>query len=132
MMKSMTSQEELKKYTILIVDDEEDLRETVAFDFQRKGFTVLTAESAEKGFEIVKKTKVDLVISDMKMPGGNGVSLLEKIRIQNAAVPIVIFMTGFSDVSEEECIKKGATQVVTKPFERSVLMKAVMNSLKIS
>ncbi len=123
--------EDLKKYTILVVDDDADLREALVFDVKRKGFTVLSADSGVRAFEIVQKQKVHLVLSDMRMPGGDGLSFLEKIRKLDPTIPVVIFITGFSDASEEECIQKGAKKVFTKPFDREALMRSVFEVLDI-
>ena len=118
-----------KQYTILIVDDEETLRDTMVFDFKRKGFTVLSAENGVAAFELVKVNKVHLVISDMRMPGGDGMSLLEQIRTHYPGIPNVIFITGFADVTEEAAIAKGAKKVLSKPFDRKVLMNSVLEAL---
>lgn len=123
---------DFKKYTLLIVDDEDTLRKTIVFDFKRKGFTVLDADNGVKAFELVKQNKVHLVVSDMRMPGGDGMTLLENIRAYDPAIPTVIFVTGFADVTEEQAIAKGARKVLSKPFDRKVLMNSVMESLGIA
>ncbi len=122
---------DLKKYTILVVDDEEIVRNSVSFDFKRKGFTVFSAESGDEGFNIVKANKTDLVLSDIRMPNGDGLSLLEQIRTYDPAIPIVIFMTGFSQISEKECISKGAQKVILKPYDRKQLMDTIFQMLGI-
>ncbi len=124
--------DDLKKYTLLIVDDEEMLRDVLVFEFERKGFTVLSAENGVAAFELVSKNKIDLVISDMRMPEGDGMSLLEKIRKFDSKIPTVIFITGFADVTEAECIAKGAHKVLAKPFNRKELMECVFEALGIA
>lgn len=121
-----------KDYTILVADDEEMLRKVIAFDFTRKGFNVLLAESGVEALGLVQANKIDLIISDIRMPGGDGVTLLEKIRITHPHVPALIFVTGFSDITEAECIAKGALQVIAKPFDRKALMNAVFGALGLS
>lgn len=121
--------EDLKKYTVLVVDDDETLRDTMVFDFKRKGFTVLAAENGEAAFTLVQENKIHIVVSDMRMPGGDGMSLLEKIRAYNPEIPTVIFVTGFADLTEEEAIAKGAKKVLSKPFDRKVLMNSVLDAL---
>lgn len=123
---------DLKKFVILIVDDDETLRNVAAFDFKRKGFTVLSAGSGNEAFDLVLKNHVDLVLSDVRMPGGDGVDLLERIREHNPDIPIVALMTGFSDSTEQECLEKGASRVFQKPFDRKQLMDFVYNSLGIN
>ena len=123
---------DFKKYTLLVADDDDELREILCSIFDTCGFTVLSAHSGTSAFEIVKKQHVDLIVSDMCMADGDGMMLLEKVRAHNPEIPIVIFITGFTDVSTEECLKKGAKKVITKPFERQYLINSVTTALGIS
>ena len=123
---------DLKKFTVLVVDDDLDLRELMASIFEDQGFTVLSADSGVSAFELVKVNKIDIVISDMRMPGGDGLSLLEKIRAYDPEIPVVIFVTGYSDVSVTDCITKGAKTVFQKPFNQKDLINSVMSTLGIS
>ncbi len=116
--------------TLLIVDDESDLRSAIVFDFKRKGFSVLSAENGTKAFELIQTNRIDLVISDVRMPSGDGLFLLEKIQSLPVKIPL-IFITGFSDVTEVECISRGAIKVFSKPFDRKLLMKSVLNVLAL-
>jgi two-component system response regulator AtoC len=121
---------ENKSQTILIVDDEEALRNAIAFDFKRKGFTVLTAENGKRALEILDENKVALVISDIRMPGGGGLELLKEIQGSSQSRPAFILLTGFSDESEEECLALGAACIITKPFDRKKLMSSVLKALE--
>jgi len=123
--------DDLKKYTILVVDDEEVFRNTMIFDFKRKGFTVLSAENGNEAIKLVKSNKVDLVLSDIRMPCGDGLTLLKDIRVYDPTIPVVILVTGFADVSEEEVLAKGARNVIPKPFNRKVMMNLVFDALGI-
>jgi CheY-like chemotaxis protein len=118
-----------KKFTLLVSDEEQILREAIAFDLKRKGFTVLLADNGSKALEVVKSKKVHLVISDIRIPEGDGLSLLEKIRAIDPTLPTVILATGFSDASEEDCLAKGAHRVLLKPFDRKDLMNTVLEAL---
>jgi CheY-like chemotaxis protein len=119
--------DDYKKYVLLIVDDEETLRNAIMFDFTRKGFTVLSAENGTKAIELVKSNRIHVVISDIRMPGGDGITLLEQIRAIDPNIPNVILVTGFAEVSEAECLAKGAKKVFQKPFDRKALMNEVIN-----
>ncbi|MBY0470253.1 response regulator [bacterium] len=114
---------------ILIVDDDETLRDTLVFDFKRKGFNVYSAENGSKALEIVRSAQIHLVLSDIRMPGGDGISLLETLRKIDPNIPVVIFLTGFAEITEEDCIKKGAKKVIPKPFDRKQLFSSVMEAL---
>jgi CheY-like chemotaxis protein len=119
-----------KDFTLLIVDDEADLREVLAFSFQRAGFNTIEASNGTEAFEIFKKQKIDLIISDIQMPGGNGVELLDNIRKQHLEVPIVLFLTGFAEITVEEAYKKGAEALFAKPFDFKAVLKTVFLSLE--
>lgn len=123
--------ENYKQYNVLVVDDDETLRNTIILDFKRKGFTVLSAQNGADAFEIVKKNKIHLVVSDMRMPGGDGMGLLENIRNFDSVIPQIIFVTGFADVAEEQALAKGARKILAKPFDRKVLMNCALEYLGI-
>lgn len=120
-----------KNYTLLVADDDDELRDILCMIFESSGFTVLSAHSGSSAYEIVKKNHVDLIVSDMCMADGDGMMLLEKVKANNPDIPIVIFITGFTDVSSEECLRKGAKKIITKPFERQYLINVVNEALGI-
>lgn len=118
------------KRFLLIVDDEVDLREALAFDYERKGFHILMAANGREAFEILQKQSVDIVLSDVRMPGGDGLELLDRIRKANCETPFVIFITGFSDITHAEAYDRGVDAVLAKPFERKVLHETVLRALQ--
>lgn len=115
--------------TILIVDDEDVLRAGLVKAFKHKGFNVIDANNAAEAYRLVKSVHVDLVISDICMPEEDGMSLLDKIHLDYPHVPVVIFITGFSDYTHEECVAKGAKTVFTKPFKIKELISSVIESV---
>jgi two-component system, sporulation sensor kinase A len=114
---------------LLIVDDEEDLRDALVFDFKRMGFRVFTAENGTKGFDLFKKENIHLVLSDVRMAGGDGIELLKNIKAFRPEVPVIL-CTGFAEISDEEAKGLGAFEVVYKPFERKKLKEIVSSSLE--
>jgi CheY-like chemotaxis protein len=116
--------------TVLVVDDDDTLREAIVFDFQRRGYRTLSAENGADAFELVKSEKIDVVITDMRMPKGTGVELLDWIKEMKVPTPVIIFITGFTDLSLEEAYAKGASAVMSKPFERKRLIETVQRSLQ--
>lgn len=118
-----------KDITLLIVDDEVMLRRTVAFDFKRRGFQVLEAGSGKEAYDIVKERKVDLILSDVRMPGGDGIELLERVKKLDPRFPIVMLITGFADLSLEDAYEMGAEAVFLKPFDRKSLMESVIRAV---
>jgi CheY-like chemotaxis protein len=118
-----------KEFTILIVDDEDDIIEMLSFDFKKNGYKVLTAANGKAAFEIVNKQKVDVVITDVQMPEWTGLKLLTEIRGVNPHLPLVFFITGFSLISIEEAYDKGVEALFSKPFNRGALLEAVAKGL---
>jgi len=117
-----------KDVVILVVDDEEGLRKAIVFDFKRKGYQVLEAGNGAEAFKIVQDTHVDVILSDVRMPGGDGIELLDKTKNLNPELPILMFITGFADLTLEEAYNKGADAVFSKPFDRKELLAAVMKA----
>lgn len=117
-------------HTILIVDDEEGLRKSIAFDFRRKNFRVLIAASGNEAIETLKREKVDIVLSDVRMPDGTGLDLLDWVKGQNVFLPVVMFITAFADISVAEAYDRGAEAIFAKPFDRQALYEAVVWALR--
>ena len=117
-------------FSILIVDDEPDLREILSFDFERIGYQVDTAAGGTEAFEKFKKRAFDLVITDIRMPLGDGLTLLKDIKILKKAIP-VICITGFSEVTSATMLEQGASGVFEKPFDRKKLHQTVLKILRI-
>lgn len=112
-------------YKILVVDDEEDIREAVGEFLEDEGFQVFLASSGNEGFEKVNGEGIDLIVSDINMPNGSGVELLDNIKGENLEKPVLVFMTGFANISKEEAFAKGAERVFPKPVDYDALIEAV-------
>lgn len=122
----------LNRATLLIVDDEKLMREAIAVDFKRNQFNVLLASNGQEAFELVKSSKVDVVLSDLRMPNGDGLELLKNVRQFNPFIPVVMFITGYVDVSAEQAYDQGVDAILAKPFNRKMLMDIVRRSLEPS
>jgi DNA-binding response OmpR family regulator len=109
---------------VLIVDDEPDLREILVEEFESYGYAVTETGSGQAAKEILKREPIDLVVSDMRMPGMGGIDLLKWIR-SLAKPPAVIFISGYTELSEREFIEMGASALFLKPFKlKEVLLSA--------
>ena len=117
--------------TILVVEDEVLLRDAIVYALEKTGFKVLFADNGVIALDIVKANHIDLILSDIRMPGGDGITLLDTVHAINPDIPIVILMTGQSDSTESECLKKGAKKVLYKPFNRKVVISAITEALGI-
>ncbi len=105
------------KNRILVVDDEESIREFLDIMLRKEGYEVTTAEDGERAIEILKKKSFDMVISDLQMPKINGLDLLKYVKDQS---PEVVFMmiTAFGTTETAvEAMKVGAYDYITKPFK---------------
>jgi CheY-like chemotaxis protein len=116
---------EPKDAVVLVVDDEEALRKFIAFDLRRKGFNVLEAANGRDALSLVLEHKIDVVVSDVRMPGGDGIELLDNIKNYHPGIPVVMFVTGFADLTIEDAYDKGANAVFTKPFKRNELLASI-------
>ena len=114
---------------ILIVDDDAAIRDSMLEFITRSGYNAQTASSAEEAIELLKSTRMDLVITDIILPGKNGLQLTDLIK-QNYDIDIIV-MTGYSEnYSYEEAINKGASDLVFKPFRFEELMLRLKRVLK--
>ncbi len=103
---------------ILVVDDEEAIREVVSTMLESKGYHCTSVPNGRAAQEQVKRSTPDLVLSDMIMPEMDGLKLLEWMRQYDPEVP-VIMVTAIHDISTAlESIRRGAYDYILKPFER--------------
>ncbi|MBZ5670425.1 MAG: sigma-54 dependent transcriptional regulator [Acidobacteriia bacterium] len=102
--------------TLLIVEDEAKMRRLLELNLAEEGYTVHTAADAEAGLNTLRQEKIDLVVTDLKLPGMNGLEFLQAVRRTNATTPVVV-MTAFGTVETAvEAMKAGASDYVLKPF----------------
>jgi putative nucleotidyltransferase with HDIG domain len=114
---------------LLVVDDEPSIREILAEGLEGYGFPVRMASSAAEAFDAVREGGIDLVLSDIDMPGGNGIDLLKRIKAFAPDLD-VIMVTGVVDVDiAMASIRDGASDYVTKPFNLEEVRIAVEQAL---
>jgi len=111
--------------TILLVDDDDMLRETLKTLLELEGFHVFEAGNGLEALEILKTEKIHVVLSDMLMPLLNGYELLEKIQDFQSPRPAVIMMSGYSKYSAPDCIKNGALRFLQKPVSCDQLIETI-------
>jgi DNA-binding NtrC family response regulator len=102
--------------TLLIIEDEAKMRRLLELNLSEDGFTVYTAADAEAGLNTLRQEKIDLVVTDLKLPGMNGLELLQAVKQTNATIPVVV-MTAYGTVETAvEAMKAGASDYLMKPF----------------
>src|SRR6202140_2810111 len=117
--------------TILIVEDEAKMRRLLELNLGEDGFTTVSAPDAETGLRLLASEQVDLMVTDLKLPGMNGLELLQAVKRQNAALPVVV-MTAFGTVETAvEAMKAGASDYILKPFSLSEMRMVIHKELDV-
>jgi two-component system, OmpR family, alkaline phosphatase synthesis response regulator PhoP len=121
-----------KKPTILLVDDDPDIREFVTFNLAKEGYNVVTAKDGAEGVEAVKKHRPDLVLLDVMMPGMDGIEACEAIRTNpDIASTLIAFLSARGeDYSQVAGFDAGADDYITKPIRPKVLVSRVKALLR--
>jgi len=119
----------MKKPSILLIDDDDSLRRVMEFSLTESGYRVQTAASGEEGLRLFEKDSFDAVITDITMPGMNGMEVLAKVRHQDARLPVVIITAYGTIESAVEAMKQGAFDYITKPFNRDELRLTLERAL---
>nr|WP_321402952.1 sigma-54 dependent transcriptional regulator [uncultured Desulfobacter sp.] len=117
---------------ILIVDDEKHYPMIIGEVLSEEGYTPFTASSGMEALDILNTQPIDLVLSDVKMPGMSGIDLLEKAKQIKPDLPVII-MTAFGSVEKAvEAMHKGAYTFILKPFENEALIAHIAKALSVS
>jgi two-component system response regulator GlrR len=119
----------LKGCHVLIVDDEEDLLEMVVEAFEEEGCHVYSANNGQDALDLFLKHEVRVIIADESMPKLNGHELLAKVLESSKPNPLYFFSTGSMELTENELQKKGATGLITKPFDLDVILEIIDKKL---
>jgi len=102
---------------VLVVDDEQDIRDASERILSRAGYQVQKASRGDQAMDIINKDSVDIVLLDLKMPGMDGLEVLARIREQNTQIQVIV-ITGYATVETAiEAMKQGAYDFIPKPFE---------------
>ena len=118
--------------TILIIEDEAKMRRLLELNLGDDGFKTLSASDAETGLKLLASEPVDLVLTDLKLPGMSGLELLQTAKQNNPALPVVV-MTAFGSVETAvEAMKAGASDYVLKPFSLAEIRMVVRKELDVS
>src|SRR5947209_17431207 len=117
------------KTTVLVVEDEEKLRRVIELQLQTAGYDVLKAATAEEGLKLADQA--GLILTDLRLPGMDGLALLNALRRQNSHTPVIV-MTAFGTVENAvEAMKSGAADFLPKPFSLDHMMTVVEKALDV-
>ena len=117
------------KTVIHVIDDDAAMRNSLAFLLDVNGFQPQVYESADAFLGAADRAALDCVISDIRMPGLNGIELVRKLKGEGSACPVIL-ITGHGDVAlAVEAMKAGAVDFIEKPFDDAALLGAIRSAL---
>lgn len=107
----------MEQINVLVVDDEEDVLQTLESMLKELNFTTLVAKSGDKAMEIIENNKIDVVLSDIYMPETDGFELLKNVRVFDKEI-VFLMITGKPTIETAvQSIREGAYDYITKPFD---------------
>lgn len=119
-----------RKHTILVVDDDPYVLESISTLLRAYGFTITTCDGANSAIQEIQRNPVDVVLTDIKMPGMTGVDLLGMIHKFDSQIPVVL-MTAYAELDVAvDAIKKGAFDFITKPYNADYLIHTIEKAVK--
>jgi CheY-like chemotaxis protein len=117
---------------VLVMDDEKMIRSMLVRLIKALGgMTSITAASVEEGFKAFTEEKIDLIISDLSMPGETGIDMLARVRATGSKVPLMIFSGSLNQGEAEQAVAMGANKVLNKPAPIEELIAAIQELLGI-
>jgi two-component system, NtrC family, response regulator HydG len=116
--------------TVLVVDDDQANLSSLAVTFEREGWRAVTASNGKEALDLLRQSPVDVVLTDLAMPGIDGLDLLKNLKKLRPETEVIL-MTAYGTVEKAvEAMKEGADDFVTKPFKRAQIVKAVKKCLE--
>lgn len=117
-------------YNILIVEDDQDMRQILYDVLKKKKANTYAAENGEEALKILEIYAVDFILSDVQMPVLDGVGLLKRVRAKNPDIPIFLLATGESQITADQAKALGAAGLINKPFKSKELFQQIQNLLE--
>ena len=116
--------------SILVVDDDPSVLDSISLLLKKDGYIVISCERAKDAFNALQEEKIDVVLSDVKMPEITGIELLEKIHTINSDIPVIL-MTAYADFDiTVDAIKKGVFDFIIKPYQPEQIIHSVEKAVK--
>lgn len=106
---------------ILVIDDEQGIRDLLDALLRRKGYDVILAESGQKGLQLFRRERPDVMVLDLKMPGMDGLTVLRQVRSLNPKQPVIILTGAGTPEIEQQIRALGVTEYVEKEFSLHLL-----------
>ena len=121
-----------KKYSILLVEDEENLQDALRLNFEMEGYEVTSVFDGAEALRAVHKEYFDLIILDVMIPEIDGITVCENIRLFNSEIPILMLSAKNSSSDRVIGLQKGADDYLTKPFDLTELLLRIKNLINKS
>ncbi len=119
-----------ERSTVLIVDDEIDILQSLKRILERKGWSVFTAPTGELALLSAEKEKLDLVLLDIRLPDKSGIDVLKELRIKYPELPVIIITGfGYNDEIVNEAMRQGAAGYVSKNVPINELLEVINNTM---
>ena len=115
---------------ILVIDDEQGIRDLLDTLLRRKGYDVVVAESGQKGLDLFRQEHPDIIVLDLKMPGMDGLTVLRQIRGLDPRIPVIILTGAGTPETEQQVRAMGVTEYVEKEFSLHLLGDSLKRLLK--
>jgi CheY-like chemotaxis protein len=119
----------LRDATILLVDDEPDLREIFGAWLENDCRKLYTASNGEESLAVLKTTAIDLLVTDVRMPVMDGITLVRHLAELATPVPSIVFVSGFGDIDEREMYSLGVEAFLAKPLRREEFIEVVKKAV---
>jgi len=114
---------------VLIVDDEEDIRNILKDQFEELHYEVVTASNGQIALDKTLESSFDVIVSDIRMPEMDGLTLVKNIRETNKEVPIYL-VTAFSEYSEKDILVLGVSAIIFKPFDADEIVEVIDHKVR--
>jgi DNA-binding NtrC family response regulator len=116
---------------ILVIDDDEDMRATLALSLLSRGYEIVTADGGETAVRLASARRFDLATCDMKMPGMDGLATIRALKVVAPDLRIVVVSGFITEVDYEECCARGACDYLRKPFSIEDLHFVIARALEL-
>lgn len=122
----------MNKYKILVIDDEQSIRESISMILEYENYLVELAANGVQGLNLFNEQNFDAVLLDVKMPGLDGIEVLQLLKERNKNIPIIMISGHGTIETAIECTKKGAYDFLEKPLDRDKLLISLRNAIEHS
>jgi len=120
------------KATILVVEDDQDIRELISYNLGKEGYTVVPAESGEQALKLIETANPDIIVLDIMLPGMDGIEVLRNLKqgSRHVSIPVIMATAKSEDTDIITGLELGADDYITKPFSPKVLIARIRSLLR--